>query len=36
MQEELRRFAEAGDIVIAGFKPILRAASCIVLILAEG
>lgn len=36
VQEELRRSAEAGDIIISGFKPILRAAGCIALILAEG
>lgn len=36
VQEELRRSAEAGDIIISGFKPILRAAGCIAVILAEG
>lgn len=36
LQEELRRFAAAGDILISGFKPILPAAGCIAVILAEG
>lgn len=35
VQEELRKGAQAGDILIFGFKPILRAAGCIALILAE-
>ncbi|CUH98278.1 hypothetical protein [Leisingera aquaemixtae] len=36
LQEELRRCAAAGDILISGFKPILPAAGCIAVILAEG
>lgn len=36
LQEELRRSAEAGDIIISGFKPILRATGCVALILTEG
>ena len=36
LQEELRRSAAAGDILISGFKPILTAAGCIAVILAEG
>lgn len=36
VQEELRRVSQAGDILIFGFKPILRVAGCIAVILAEG
>ncbi|MCB4456869.1 hypothetical protein [Leisingera sp. McT4-56] len=36
VQEELRRVSQAGDILVLGFKPILRSAGCIAVILAEG
>ncbi|UWQ35343.1 hypothetical protein K3555_22715 (plasmid) [Leisingera sp. M527] len=36
VQEELRRVSQAGDILIFGFKPILRAAGRIAVILAAG
>ena len=36
VQEELRRISQAGDILVFGFKPILRVAGCIAVILAAG
>ncbi|MFW8595070.1 hypothetical protein [Cribrihabitans neustonicus] len=36
LQDALRRAARAGDLLVFGFKPMLRAAGCLALILAEG
>ncbi|WP_027256071.1 hypothetical protein [Leisingera aquimarina] len=36
VQEELRRISQAGDILVFGFKPILRVAGCIAVILGAG